>query len=568
MMSVRSRISITVAAVIILVSIITGIITSYVIFNYNISASKDFGVKVVEARADELGKLLEGLRNEVTTIAKRNVIRTGDWNIIKPDLLNRAKDLNQYFEMILFADLNGDFFTSTGNAGNIKDRGYFKEIINEGKSYAISQPVVSKASGKNIVVIAAEVKNSKGEKIGLAAATLLLNTIDLIVRETKLSPKGNEWVVNGEGLIVSGSDDQNDGKALQDTDFIGLSKNFEKIKNNQNHSLEVQGINSSKDLLCFYPIPDSPDWTLIVSIPMSELTNEVLSLTLKIMLYSLGIGLMLAIVFGFLLGRTITKPILKITEKITEATENVKVASAELSASSQELAKSSSDQASFITETSATLEETSSMIKRNNETTGEALKLAEKAREASESGNTEMSEMIQSMEELKTSSDQISEIIKLINEIAFQTNILALNAAFEAERAGDAGRSFAVVADEVRDLAQKSSQASKDIENMINKNIKLSGKSAATAKKVEEALKEITNHANKFTQLMSEISEASQEQAQGVQQINEAVLHFDNITHQNAATSEESAASSRIFNDQAIHLSEIAHQLKKIVNGK
>jgi methyl-accepting chemotaxis protein len=194
--------------------------------------------------------------------------------------------------------------------------------------------------------------------------------------------------------------------------------------------------------------------------------------------------------------------------------------------------------------------------------------LSDQAKEAVDKGNREMREMAESMNEIKKSSDQISKVIKVIDDIAFQTNILALNAAVEAARAGEAGMGFAVVAEEVRNLAQRSAQAAKDTAAMIENNIELSDRGVNVTQRVQEALNEVTAQAKKISELMAEIAASSQEQSQGISQINSAIAQMETVVQQNAANAEESASASEELSAQAQNLKEMVRQLVILVYGK
>jgi len=207
------------------------------------------------------------------------------------------------------------------------------------------------------------------------------------------------------------------------------------------------------------------------------------------------------------------------------------------------------------------------MIYQNSENTKQAATLAAQARAAADKGNVEMEEMMSSINGIKKSSDEISRIIKVIDEIAFLTNILALNAAVEAARAGDAGMGFAVVAEEVRTLAQRSAQAAKDTAALIEQNIEMSNQGVAVSKRVADSLLDITTQAKKVNELMDEVSAASQEQTQGIAQINKALQQMETVTQSNAANAEESASTAEELSAQSLNLQEIVQELASMVNG-
>lgn len=289
---------------------------------------------------------------------------------------------------------------------------------------------------------------------------------------------------------------------------------------------------------------------------------------MSVMLVFNLIGILITFVLSFLIARSITGPLNRIIRSLAEGVHQVAGASVELSGSSQQLSEGSSQQASSIEETSATLEETASMLQQSTATTQQAAQLSDQAKESADKGGLEMQEMMNSMLEIKKSSDQIARIIKVIDNIAFQTNILALNAAIEAARAGEAGLGFAVVAEEVRNLAKKSAEAAKETTDIIEANIELSGRGTAMVDRVRDALNEITVYTNKVNQLMAEIAAASQEQVQATDQITLSMAMISSVTMQNAANAEESAAAAEELNAQADSMKKMVYELSELVNGK
>jgi len=268
---------------------------------------------------------------------------------------------------------------------------------------------------------------------------------------------------------------------------------------------------------------------------------------------SQGLFLIVLVVGGLIAGGltlAITRPILKMLTRMVngmnEGANQITAASAETSMASQAVAEGTSEQASSLEETSASLEEMASMTKRNAENARQANALAKQAREAADQGAGDMQSMGAAMEAIKNSSNDISKIIKTIDEIAFQTNILALNAAVEAARAGESGMGFAVVADEVRNLAQRSAQAAKETAGLIAGAITKTGLGVEISGKVAQTLNEIVSKVRQLDELVTEVAGASREQTEGITQVNIAVGQMDKVTQNNAASAEECLRRGRI----------------------
>ena len=270
---------------------------------------------------------------------------------------------------------------------------------------------------------------------------------------------------------------------------------------------------------------------------------------------------LLAILLGFLIMREPLRRITSVITGVTNASGQLANASTQISDASQSMATGASDQAASLEETSSTLEEMAAMTRQNAESTKQAESLAQEAGNFSDQGRESMTRMASAIDEIKESSDQTAKIIKTIDEIAFQTNLLALNAAVEAARAGEAGKGFAVVAEEVRNLAQRSADAARDTNNLIEESqekamlgVKVSNEVAAVLGKINDAVKRAGD-------LIREVAAASTEQAEGVEQINIAVAQMDQITQNNAANSEEAAAASEQLSAQAAELESMVQEL-------
>ncbi|KNY27078.1 methyl-accepting chemotaxis protein [Pseudobacteroides cellulosolvens] len=247
---------------------------------------------------------------------------------------------------------------------------------------------------------------------------------------------------------------------------------------------------------------------------------------------------------------------------INYASEQVAASARQVSASSQALSQGSTEQASSIEEITSSIEQVASQTRQNAVNANHANEFASAAKENAVHGNEQMSEMLKAMAEINDSSNNISKIIKVIDEIAFQTNILALNAAVEAARAGQHGKGFAVVAEEVRNLAARSANAAKETTAMIEGSIKKVDIGTKIANDTAAALNQIVEGVAKAADLVGEIAKASNEQASGIAQVNQGIMQVSQVVQTNSATSEESAAASEELSSQAQLLKEQVSMFK------
>jgi methyl-accepting chemotaxis protein len=253
------------------------------------------------------------------------------------------------------------------------------------------------------------------------------------------------------------------------------------------------------------------------------------------------------------LGNMSTK-LADIVGGIRHSSDSILFASREIAQGNTDLSQRTEEQAASLEETASSMEQLTQTVRQNASNADEASGLARGASDVSARGSELVGEVVDNMRELASGSKRMTDIIAVIEGIAFQTNILALNAAVEAARAGEEGRGFAVVAGEVRSLAQRSATSAKEIKELIEASTARVDSGAALAERAGATMAEVTQAVQRVTDIMAQISSASHEQSAGIEQVNRAVAQMDEVTQQNAALVEQAAAAAGAMADQAEHL--------------
>ena len=312
--------------------------------------------------------------------------------------------------------------------------------------------------------------------------------------------------------------------------------------------------------------------TIDYNIKLTQRAAAVASDKVVASFWLIGGALAAATLLGSLLGAVIIGTAKRSLGMLSTALENgatqTSLASGQLATASQLLAEGCSEQGSAVAETSASLEEMSAMIRSTADNADKAKAFANQARAAAQTGVSTMGAMNEAMAAIEASSAEVAQIVKNIDEIAFQTNILALNAAVEAARAGEAGAGFAVVADEVRSLAQRSAAAAKQTAEKIEASIASSRRGSASCDRVGASLEEIMQKVMAADGLVAEIATAAKEQAQGIQQVGVAMTEMDKVTQSNSAGAEQSASAAEELKAQARTLQQTVQVLQALAGRR
>ncbi|MBF0359883.1 MAG: MCP four helix bundle domain-containing protein [Oligoflexia bacterium] len=345
-----------------------------------------------------------------------------------------------------------------------------------------------------------------------------------------------EWIIQHEDLIkysrevdtaVSANDQEKEKNYLELMQMRVLDSNLKL-------NLAVDAL----DKLSEYNIQETKD----ISVKLQKTYAVVSTFLISIIL----ITLVLSILFLVYIMRILNS----FASVVTNSTVVVAAESKQVAEGNGDLSSRTQDQASLLEETASTLEEITSQVRQTADHCQKAAQISRMAVTTADNGINVSGEAKQAMGEISTSSKKISEIIGLVEVIAFQTNILAINAAIEAAKAGNQGKGFAVVAIEVRDLAQRASSATKEIKSLITDSVEKVEKGEKLVILNNEKLLEISSNINQVAGLMDEISAATREQFSAVEQINKAVVELDSVTQQNASLVEEIASSSEIVKNK------------------
>lgn len=300
----------------------------------------------------------------------------------------------------------------------------------------------------------------------------------------------------------------------------------------------------------------------------TEQADELTSQVKMIMVLCAIMFSIVSLLWVLFLNKQISKQFTKISDDLGLAGTQVASASEEMSKSSHMLSSSSIEGAASLEQTVASLDEINTQISLNTERTSMAQSLGFSAKQLSQSGESQIKNLLNSINEIDKSSKQIQDIIGIIDDIAFQTNLLSLNAAVEAARAGDQGKGFAVVADAVRNLSQRTANSAKEISKLISESSEKTVSGVNLASSSHQVLKEVFQVIAKLATLNDEIAVSSKEQSISLQQISIAISQLDTTTQSNAAAAEETSSTAEELSAQSRELHKLVNHLVQVVHGE
>jgi methyl-accepting chemotaxis protein len=455
-------------------------------------------------------------------------------------------------------------------------------------------------NGENVIAAVKSYTDKKGEVLYVGGIDISLKRLTEIINNIKIGKTGFLILTESDGTILAYPG--NKEIISKNISELGITVLTEGLKSdNASIYFNLDG----KERLAQIITSPKAGWKIIGVIEESEITESARSL--RILIYIVGFFFTVgAIIVGYFAAKKISDPVTATAEvlnktaegdftnkidviyesrddeigtlarsfntfitkqresmkQVLSAAKTVKGASSEINSGNQNLAQRTQEQASTIEEISANIEMITETLQITAKNFEQADINSKKTLEVVTEGESAISETINAMQQIKNSSKEIGEIIQVVNDIAFQTNLLALNAAVEAARAGEQGKGFAVVASEVRNLAVRTSDSSKKIEQLIKESLERVIKGDDLVQKSGEILKGIVRNTKETSAIIMEISAAMNEQSTGIGQIHSAINQINEVTQQNAALGEELTASSDSMNSEAEELSEMVSRFK------
>jgi methyl-accepting chemotaxis protein len=411
-----------------------------------------------------------------------------------------------------------------------------------------------------------------GQKIGVLLFQMPLNRINAVMHEVTQLGNNAEIYLTGKDKIIRSDSRLNPTVYALKLNFrnrktVPLDDETVSLASRGTGNGISKGIAFEKALISYGPVRAlNQQWILVVEQDYGNAYKLISAVRLALATLLVG-GIIVLSVSAVILARSIEQPIALVLNDLKSAAAQMVSISSQLSQSAQQMADGASQQASALEETSASLSEIASTARHNADASRRASSISEELNQKMEEGEIALEQIQRSVEHMRTAADKSSAIIRNIDEIAFQTQLLSLNAAVEAARAGSIGLGFAVVADEVRSLALRTAKAARETEEIISNSKEAAHSSVSSIKSYYEVIKSAVEKTGEIKVLLHEIMSGTGEQAEGTEQISKGVFQSERIVQSNAASAEEIAGSAIQMRSEAERLQNSVRRLDALVHG-
>jgi len=464
--------------------------------------------------------------------------------------------------------------TNTGStltavsAAEYQQKGWY--TVMQGSTARVADPVLVGRAVSTMIMVPIRPYTTT---IGFVAAETTFEGMQAKIAHGTIGhyPDAFALLLSSNGFIVNHTSSDYIGRNLVDLGLPVLETAVQQVIRT-GRPMIAEAYSASAGEICYFAltpveiVPGTAPWVMSVGIPRSNImapiyTSILSSVAIVAVVVIVTMGLLYTLVSRS--GNTLSH----MNDRLNTTIQSISSAASEISGSADVLAQGSVEQAASIEESSATSIQAAALVQDTTDSTKTIAGLSADALEAAQEGLARVEDLTTSMQELATSSAEIAKIISIIENIAFQTNILALNASVEAARVGDAGRGFNVVAEEVRNLASRSTEAAANTTAIVEHKLQLSRQGVTGASEVKAALGEIVATNTKVNNLVMLVDAAGQEQLVGINQINIALAQMEDVTQSNAAVAEENAASAAVLETQSKELASIQSRLNALIKG-
>ncbi|WP_456268948.1 methyl-accepting chemotaxis protein [Kushneria sp. AK178] len=591
--SIRTRILVFCLIIVLLALTLTGVATYYVTSQYNTQSMTRSQAEVAEGYTMAISDWSQ---------SKKAVVEAAGRQALTENALSRFVLAADAGDMItVYAGFSDDRYITSDVDWEIPptyrptQRPWYQQALAADHTIA-TLPYLDASSGRMVVSFAAPIVR-EGRTVGVVSSDVGMESVINTVNGVDPTPNSYAFMVNADGTMIAHADRSLILKPATELD-AGLTPDAlsRMTGSDRLREMTLQG----QDVLVSAAPIEGTHWTLVMALDRDEAMAGMTSLVKTTIVALAVVGILAALLIWALLtpifrrmhevrdamqavsegegdltqrlplssrddevnqiARSFNRFVDRIDHvmsDVRDSSENVRMASSEISTGSMDLSRRTETTAASLEQSAAAMEQLTSTVANSTESSRHAAQLTAQATQAAEEGGQVMSEVVGTMNDISTSSGEMASIIEVIDSIAFQTNLLALNASVEAARAGEQGRGFAVVAQEVRSLANRSTQAARDIKQLIDGSVEKTTNGQALVQRAGERMEDIVHQIKRVNDLINEVTTAASEQNTGISQVNQAVTQLDQMTQENAALVEESAAASDSLSQEAQRLTRI-----------